>query len=67
MSKYNEMILDVLSKTKIKSTNEVLDELQRKADKIISWHLVYRVLMDLANENKIERLESKAGFFWRRK
>ena len=61
------MILDVLSKTKIKSTNEVLDELQRKADKIISWHLVYRVLMDLANENKIERLESKAGFFWRRK
>ena len=67
MSKYKEMILDVLSKTKIKSTNEVLDELQKKADKIINWHLIYRVLMDLANENKIEKLESKAGFFWRRK
>ena len=23
--------------------------------------------MDLMNENKIERLESKAGFFWKRK
>ncbi len=67
MSKYKEVTLSVLSKTEIKSTNEVLEEVQKKADKIINWHLLYRVLMDLANENKIERLESKAGFFWRKK
>ena len=67
MSKYKEVVLEVLSKTKIKSTNEVLDEVQKKADKVINWHLLYRVLMDLVNENKVERLESKAGFFWRRK
>ena len=67
MSKYREMVLEILSKTKIKSTNEILGELQKKADKIINWHLLYRILMDLVNENKIERLESKAGFFWRRK
>jgi Fe2+ or Zn2+ uptake regulation protein len=67
MSKYKEMILAVLSKTEIKSTNQILEELQKKADKIINWHLLYRVLMDLVNENKIERLESKAGFFWRKK
>ena len=67
MSKYNEMILQVLSKTEIKSTNEVLEELQKKADKIINWHALYRVLMELQLENKIERLESKAGFFWRKK
>ena len=67
MSKYKEIILVLLSKTDIKSTNQILDELQKKEDKIINWHLLYRVLMELTNENKIERLESKAGFFWRKK
>jgi len=36
-------------------------------DKTINWHLLYRILMELFSENKIERLESKAGFFWKRK
>ena len=67
MSKYKEMILQVLSKTEIKSTNEVLEELQKKANKIINWHALYRILMELRDENKLERLESKAGFFWRKK
>ncbi len=67
MSKYKEMILAILSKTEIKSTNEILGELQKKADKIINWHALYRVLMELQSENKIERLESKAGFFWKKK
>ncbi len=47
------MILQVLSKTEIKSTNEVLEELQKKADKIINWHALYRILMELQLENKI--------------
>ena len=67
MSKYNESILSILSKNEIKSTNQVLEELQNKVDKIINWHALYRVLMELQSEGKIERLESKAGFFWRRK
>ena len=67
MSKYKDNVLEILSKTTIKSTNEVLVELQNKVDKIINWHLLYRILMDLANENKIDRLESKAGFFWKKK
>lgn len=67
MSKYKEILLSVLSKTEIKSTNEILTEVQKKVDKVINWHLLYRVLMELTNENKIERLESKAGFFWRKK
>ena len=67
MSKYKEMTFEVLSKTKIKSTNEILDELQKKANKIINWHLLYRVLMELFNDGKIERLQSKAGFFWRKR
>ncbi len=56
MSKYDDMILSVLSKSEIKSTNQVLEELQKKAEKVINWHLLYRVLMELFNEGKIERL-----------
>ena len=67
MSKYKENVLELLSKTTIKSTNEILAELQKKVDKIINWHLLYRILMELQSENKIERLESKAGFFWKKK
>lgn len=61
------MILSVLSRDEIKSTNQVLEELQKKANKIINWHALYRVLMELKSEGKIERLESKAGFFWKKK
>lgn len=67
MSKYNEMILQALTKTEIKSTNEVLGDLQKKADRVINWHALYRILMELQAEGKIERLKSKAGFFWRKK
>ena len=67
MSKYNELILSILSKVDIKSTNEVLNDLQKKANKIINWHALYRVLMELEENGKIEKLQSKAGFFWKKK
>lgn len=65
MSKYEKLVLSILSKEKIKSTNEILKELELKSKKAINWHLLYRVLMDLKSRNKVERLESKAGFFWK--
>ncbi|MDO8563751.1 MAG: hypothetical protein Q7R87_01970 [Nanoarchaeota archaeon] len=67
MSKYDEIILALLSKSEIKSTNEVLSELEKKVRKVINWHALYRILMELQVENKIERLQSKAGFFWKKK
>lgn len=67
MSKYHDTILQILTKTEIKSTNEVLIDLQKKANKVINWHALYRVLMELQAENKVERLKSKAGFFWRKR
>ena len=67
MSKHKENILLILSKTEIKSTNQILEELQKKVKKIINWHALYRILMNLKEEGKIERLQSKAGFFWRKK
>ena len=38
-----------------------------QAKKIINWHALYRTLMELKSNGKIERLQSKAGFFWRKK
>mgnify|MGYP001561287135 FL=1 len=67
MSKYKEQILKILSRDEIKSTNEILKELEKESKKVINWHALYRVLMDLESENKIERLKAKAGFFWKRK
>jgi len=67
MSKYEEDVLKVLSKEEIKSTNQVLTELEKKVNKIINWHMLYRILNDLQNNGKVERLRSKAGFFWRKK
>lgn len=67
MSKYREDILKIISKEEIKSTNEILKELEGKSKKVINWHALYRVLVDLESENKIERLKAKAGFFWKKK
>ena len=67
MSKYKEIVLNLLSKTEIKSTNEILDDLQKKEKKIINWHALYRILMEIQVEGKIERMQSKAGFFWKKK
>ena len=67
MSKYSEVVLSLLSKNDIKSTNEILFELEKKVGKVINWHALYRILMELQAENKIERLQSKAGFFWKKK
>jgi len=67
MSKYKEQILKILSKDEIKSTNEILKQLEKNTKKTINWHALYRVLMDLHSENKIERLKAKAGFFWKKR
>ncbi len=67
MSKYKEKVIKLLTKTEIKSTNEILKMLEKETNKVINWHALYRVLMDLQTENKIECLKSKAGFFWRKK
>lgn len=67
MGKHNQSILKILSKTEIKSTHEVLKELEKLTNKTINWHLLYRNLIDLESKNLVEKLKAKAGFFWRKK
>jgi Fe2+ or Zn2+ uptake regulation protein len=66
MSKYREIVLKILTKD-MKSTNQVLTEVQEVSGKTVNWHMLYRVLSDLQHEGKVERIETKAGFFWRRR
>lgn len=67
VSKYREMILKVISDKQIKSTNEILKDLEKATGKTVNWHIVYRVLAELNNEGKIEKLSAKVGFFWRKR
>lgn len=67
VGKYNGELLEVLSNSKIKSTNEVLKDLEKKIKKRLNWHLLYRYLSELAEEGKVEKMNAKAAFFWRRK
>ena len=67
MSKYEEDVLKTVSKDEIKSTNQILTELQERVKKVVNWHMLHRILRDLEDKGKIERLKAKAGFFWKRK
>jgi len=67
MSKHEKNVLEILKKDEIKSTNEILKELENKTGNSINWHLLYRLLRDLAEEKKIEKLKAKAGFFWKKR
>ena len=67
MSKYDEQLLKILKKNEIMSTNEVLITLEKKSDKVINWHALYRILNELTSANKVEKLKAKAGFFWKKK
>jgi len=67
MSKYKKEVLEILSKEEIKSTNEVLLDLQNRVNKIINWHMLHRILRDLEEEGKVERLKARAGFFWKKR
>ena len=67
MSKHEWKILDILKKDEIMSTYEVLKALESKTGKTINWHALYRILRELEDEDKIEHLKAKAGFFWKKK
>ena len=66
-SKHEPVVLAILSKDEIKSTNQLLKELEKKTGKTVNWHVLYRILMDLEREGKIDRMKASAGFFWKKR
>ncbi len=54
--------MSILSKTTIKSTNEILEELQKRTERVINWYALYRVLMELREEGKIETMKFRPSW-----
>jgi Fe2+ or Zn2+ uptake regulation protein len=67
VSKYRDLVLKVVSDKEIKSTNQILKEVSKQSGKVVNWHTVYRVLMELQAEGKVEKIKTKPGFFWKKK
>ncbi|KKN00293.1 hypothetical protein LCGC14_1139160 [marine sediment metagenome] len=67
VSKHEKEVWNILDYQKIKSTNEILGELMKRTNKTINWFLVYKILKNLEESSKVERLISKGGLFWRKK
>ncbi len=66
-SKHELALWEILDFEDIKSTNDILNELMKKTNKVISWHLVYRVLKKFEDEGKVKRFENISGIFWIKK
>ena len=66
MSKYEKEVVQLLEKN-LKSTNEILGELENKTQKKINWYAIYHILSELEREGKAEKIKLKGGFYWRRK
>ncbi len=67
VSKHEKEVWNILDYQKIRSTNEILNELMKRTNKRINWFLVYKILKGLEESSKVERLISKGGLFWRKK
>ncbi len=67
VSKHEPMVWEILSFNEIKSTQQVLEELEKKSGKKINWYAVYKILRMLKDDEKAELLQNRAGLFWKKK
>ena len=67
--KHKSEILDLLNTDimKMKSTTQVLKDLEKLTGKVINWGDLYRNLNEMEKEGLVERMENKAGIFWKKK
>ena len=67
VKKHREVILNTISEIKLKSTSEILREVEKKVKKTINWSDLYRTLKDLADKGLIKLYETAGGFYWLKK
>ena len=66
VKKHREVILNTISESKLKSTSEVLEQVEQKVKKTINWSDLYRTLRDLADKGLIKEFVCKGGIYWLR-
>lgn len=66
VSKHRETTLCLVSETKLKSTRQILRELEKKTNKVMNWSNVYKILSDLERDGIIKRNMTEGGIFWSR-
>lgn len=64
VKKHRELILAVVSDSKLKSTRDILKEVSKRTGKAINWESLFRTLRSLADKKLIKMYETKGGFFW---
>ena len=64
VKKHREIILASVSEIKLKSTSEVLEQVENKVNKKINWSDLYRTLRDLADKGLIKEYSCKGGIYW---
>ena len=64
VKKHREIILNTISEIKLKSTSEVLKEVERRVKKRINWSELYRTLKDLSDRGLIRQYVCKGGIYW---
>lgn len=67
VKKHREIILNTISEVKLKSTSEILREVENKVKKKINWSDLYRTLRDLADKGLIKVWRTAGGFYWIKK
>ena len=67
VSKYENDVWTLLSFQEIKSTNQILEELEARSNKTINWFSVYKILKTLEEDGKVKLLKNKSGLFWIKK
>ncbi len=64
---YDQEIDNALKDKQFHSTREIVKLVTKKRGKEANWHLVYRTLVKLFEEGKVEKIEQKHIILWKLK
>lgn len=64
---YDKEIAKILKDGKHYSTRQIVKLVSKQRGKEANWHLVYRSLIKLFEERKLEKIEQKHIILWRLK
>lgn len=67
VKKWKLEILNLVAERDLKSTTQILHELEKKVKRRINWSDLHRTLSTLKEKNLIKCFECKGGIYWIKK